>query len=390
MDFELSEEQQGLRDVSRSLLRDHSAPQHVRSALGGEDADRKLWELGVELGWTALAIPEPYGGLGQGLAELTIVAEELGRAAARGPFLPTALGGFAIARYGSTPLRADLLPALAEGSAKAAWAVAGTAGWTLPALRMAATPDGDAVVLNGRKTAAQDAGSADWLLVTATADGQPCLIVVERGAPGLQIRRQQTLDLTRNLYEVVFDNVRVPASRRLSASAEAVQALLDAAATLTAADALGAGTRLLEMTVEHAKTRVQFGQPIGGFQAVKHKCADMRMLVQGTRAAVYYAAMALDAAAGAASTAGSVTGADASEAASTAKAFASDGMSRLAGEALQVHGGVGFTWEHDLHLFLRRIKTDEQLYGDAAVHRERLCEFLVARHGAGQASPAIR
>jgi alkylation response protein AidB-like acyl-CoA dehydrogenase len=113
------------------------------------------------------------------------------------------------------------------------------------------------------------------------------------------------------------------------------------------------------------------------------------MLVQGTRAAVYYAAMALDAAAGA-STAGSVAGADASEAASTAKAFASDAMSRLAGEALQVHGGIGFTWEHDLHLFLRRIKTDEQLYGDAAVHRERLCEFLVARHGAGQASPAIR
>jgi alkylation response protein AidB-like acyl-CoA dehydrogenase len=370
MDFELSEEQRALRDVSRALLADHCTSAQVREMTGGADADAKLWELGTGLGWTGLAVPDEHGGSGAGLVELALVAEELGRAAARGPFIATALAGLAVARHGSPELRALALPALADGSATAAWAVAESGGWLSPAASLTRAGDGDAFVLSGRKTLAQDAGSAAWLLVSATADGEPAVVVVQREAPGVRIRRQQALDLTRNLYEVVLDAVWVPAGRRLLGGAAAVKELLSAAAVLTSADALGAGTRLLEMTVEHAKVRVQFGQPIGGFQAVKQKCAEMLMTTQGTRAAVYYAAMALDAAT-----------ADACEAASTAKAFTSDGISRLAGEALQVHGGIGFTWEHDLHLFLRRIKADEQLYGDAAVHRERLCEFLVTRHG---------
>jgi alkylation response protein AidB-like acyl-CoA dehydrogenase len=372
VDFELSQEQRALRDVSRGLLADHCAPAHVRAAAGGADADPKLWELGSELGWTGLLIPESHGGSGAGLAELTLVAEELGRAAARGPFLPAALAGLAISRHGSPELRELALPALASGSATAAWAVAESGGWFSPAGTLATAADSGVLMLSGSKTLVQDAASAEWLLVTAMVAGEPCLVVADRASPGTRVRRQQTLDLTRNLYEVVFDDVRVPAARRLSGRGAAVAEMLDAAAVLTAADALGAGTRLLEMTVEYAKSRVQFGQPIGAFQAVKHKAADMLMLAQGTRAAVYYAAMALDAATP-----------DAAEAVSTAKAFASDGMSRLAGDALQTHGGIGFTWEHDLHLFLRRIKADEQLYGDATVHRERLCGFLASRQGAG-------
>jgi alkylation response protein AidB-like acyl-CoA dehydrogenase len=381
VDFELSEEQQGLREVSRNLLADHSASAQVRAGISGADAEARLWELGTGLGWTGLAVPEADGGLGQGVAELTLVAEELGRAAARGPFLSTALAALAVARYGQDSLRSLVLPALAEGTARAALAVAEPGGWFPPAVRLAADgPTPGTLVLSGRKTLVADAGTADWLLVTAVADGEPVLVLVDADEPGIGIRRQEALDLTRNLYEVTFGDVAVDAARRLSGGPAAAGWLRDAAAVMTAADALGAGSRLMDMTVEHAKTRVQFGQPLGAFQAVKHKCADMRLLVTGARAAVYYAAMALDAA----STGTDITGTgvcpeEASEAASTAKAFASAGMARLAGEALQVHGGIGFTWEHDLHLYLRRIKADEQFYGDAGAHQERLAGFLLAR-----------
>jgi alkylation response protein AidB-like acyl-CoA dehydrogenase len=386
VDFELSEEQQGLREVSRNLLADHSASAQVRAGISGADAEAKLWELGTGLGWTGLAVPEADGGLGQGVAELTLVAEELGRAAARGPFLSTALAALAVARYGQDSLRSLVLPALAEGTARAALAVAEPGGWFPPTVRL--TANGAApgtLVLSGRKTLVADAGTADWLLVTAVADGEPVLVLVDADEPGIGIRRQEALDLTRNLYEVTFGDVAVDAARRFSGGAAAAGWLRDAAAVVTAADALGAGSRLMDLTVEHAKTRVQFGQPLGAFQAVKHKCADMRLLVTGTRAAVYYAAMALDAAStgtdstGTASTGSGVCPEEASEAASTAKAFASAGMTRLAGEALQVHGGIGFTWEHDLHLYLRRIKADEQFYGDAGAHQERLAGFLLAR-----------
>ena len=162
--------------------------------------------------------------------------------------------------------------------------------------------------------------------------------------------------------------------RRLIGGADIAQRLYDDGAVLTCADALGAGERLLAMTVEYAKVRVQFGRAIGSFQAVKHKCATMRMQLQGARAATYYAAMAADAGAP-----------DASRAASVAKAYVSEAMSRLAGEALQIHGGIGFTWEHDLHLYLRRIKVDEVLFGEPRTHQERLCTLLQAARSRGVA-----
>ncbi|MYQ35427.1 acyl-CoA dehydrogenase family protein [Streptomyces sp. SID4956] len=368
MDFELSEEQAMLRDVSRSALKSHASPEQVRAMAGDSRGDGgELWRLGGELGWTGLALPEEHGGSGQGLVELCLVAEELGRAAAPDPFLPTAVVGLAVVTSGSGELRETVLPQLAGGSAAAAWALAEPGGgWTAESVRATAVRDGQGFVIDGRKTAVQDADHATWLLVTALLDGEPVSFLVDRGTPGVTVRRQKTLDETRAFHEVRLEAVHVPETRLLGRTAAPTRRLCDAAAVLTAGDSLGAAERLLEMTVEYAKVRKQFGRPIGSFQAIKHKCSDMLMLVRGARAAVHYAAMALDADAE-----------DAGRAASVAKSFASEALSRVAGEALQTHGGIGFTWEHDLHLYLRRVKTNDMLHGSAAAHRERLCALLL-------------
>ncbi|MFI1357870.1 acyl-CoA dehydrogenase family protein [Streptomyces sp. NPDC020898] len=367
MNFELSEEQGMLREASRDLLSDRAPIAHVRAWMErDEDVDPEVWRLTADLGWPGLGLPEEYGGSGQGLVELALVAEEMGRALGRGPFAPTAIVGRALADAGSPGLRAEVLPALAAGSSWATWAFAEPrAPWSLDGVRAAARADGDAFVLDGVKTAVQDAGGARWLLVTARQDGVPASFVVDRDASGVTVRRQRVLDPTRAFHEVLLDGVRVPHDRRLAAGPEEIQRLLDDASVLRCADALGAMRRMLELTVEHTTTRVQFGQPIGTFQAVKHAAADMALLVHGTHAATSYAAMAADAGAD-----------DAARAACAAASYVAAGAGEVAGRALQLHGGVGFTWEHDLHLYLRRARADSVLYGDAAVHRDRLCTLL--------------
>ncbi|MDT7549257.1 MAG: hypothetical protein QOE84_1651 [Actinomycetota bacterium] len=366
MDFVLSDEQQMLKVATRDLLADRSGPVDVRRSLDSKEPPAKLWSLGSELGWPGLALPEVHGGSGQGLVELALVAEELGRAAARTPFVPTVVTAAAVARGGSPALQSEVLPSLAGGTETGAWAVA-QAGqpWSVDALRSSTRAEGNELVVSGRWTLVQDAGEARWLLVTSAVGGQPAALLVDAGTAGVSVRRQQVLDLTRTFDEVQLDDVRVPEERRLQLDATQLQRLLDDGAVLTAADALGAGERLLAMTVDYAKMRHQFGRAIGSFQSIKHKLATMRIALQGAQATTYYAAMTADA--------GSP---DASRAAAVAKAYVSEAMSALAGEALQVHGGIGFTWEHELHLYLRRIKVDAVLYGDAPLHQERLCGFL--------------
>ncbi|MCW2717864.1 acyl-CoA dehydrogenase family protein [Pseudonocardia sp.] len=368
MDFELSDEQAMLRDATRDLLGDRSPITRVRALLDGdEEIDADLWRLGTELGWTGLALPEEHGGSGQGLVELAIVAEEIGRSLARGPFLVSAVVGAAVARGGSSELQAEVLPALADGSLWATWAFAEPSSpWTLDGIAATAVADGDGgFVLDGVKTAVQDAGAARWLLVTALLDGAPVSLLVDRDTPGVTVRRQQVLDLTRTFHEVRFDGVRVPAGRRLDGDATDIQRLADDAAVLGCAEAVGVMDRVVEMTVEYAAIRVQFGRPIGSFQAVKHGAADMAVDALGARAAVYYAAMAADAGT-----------ADAAAAACVAASHISSTIGAVAGEALQLHGGIGFTWEHDLHLYLRRAKVDGVLHGTAPEHRERLVRLM--------------
>jgi alkylation response protein AidB-like acyl-CoA dehydrogenase len=347
VDFELTEEQAALRKVSRDMLAARCPPRLVRSlASSGRDLDDRLWQRGAELGWTGLAVPEERGGAGQGLAELCLVAEEIGRALAPGAVSDTALIGLALARLGQP----DLLPALAAGDLKASLACHGGVAGRYEA--------GD-LVLSGRATAVQAAAAADWLLMTAATEQGRRLVLVERARTAIELRR--TLDETRRWYDVVLDGIGVDAAGVVVADAADIQWLADAAAVLIAADSLGAGDQLLEMTVRHVTTREQFGRPLGSFQSMKHKVADMLMTLKGARAATYYAAMALDAGA-----------AGATAAASAAKAFTTGGVATLAGEALQAHGGIGFSWEHDLHLYLRRAKVNEILYGAPADHYERL------------------
>jgi alkylation response protein AidB-like acyl-CoA dehydrogenase len=356
VDFELTEEQAALREVSRSMLAVSCPPQLVRSAAAaGKGVDDKLWQRGAELGWTGLAVPEEHDGAGQGLVELCLVAEEIGRAAAPGPFADSALIALALARFG----RPELLPALAAGELKASLACHGP---------VAGRYDGGDLVLSGRVTAVQAAAAADWLLVTAAVppaagDQGGRLALVERAVTTVEPRR--TLDETRRWYDVVLDGVRIRAADVVAAGEADIRWLADAAAVLSAADSLGVGERLLEMTVGYVKVREQFGRPLGSFQSVKHKAADMLTTLKGARAATYYAAMALDAGV-----------ADATVAASVAKAFTAEGVAALAGEALQTHGGIGFTWEHDLHLYLRRVKVNEMLYGAPAEHYERIATLL--------------
>jgi alkylation response protein AidB-like acyl-CoA dehydrogenase len=367
MDFELSDEQAMLREASRDLLADRAPVAVLRTQLDAPaEVDPRLWRLAAELGWTGLLVPEEHGGAGQGLIEQSIVAEEIGRAVARGPFLPTSVVARAIARDGSETLATEVLPVLADGGAWATWAFAEPGRpWTPEGITATARRDGDDVVLSGVKTAVQDADGARWLLVTALEDGVPATFLVDREAPGVTVRRQETVDLTRSFAEVRLADVRTPAARRLGGGAEAVQRLLDDASVLLAAETLGTVERMLELTVEYVRVRVQFGRPLGSFQAVKQACATMAMQVQGARAATYYAAMAADADA-----------ADAERAACVAASFTSGVAGAVAGWALQLHGGIGFTWEHDLHLYLRRATTDAVLYGDPAVHRARLAGLL--------------
>src|SRR5215213_509667 len=356
-----------LREASRALLTDRAPVAVLRGQLDGDvEVDPALWRLASELGWVGLVVPEERGGSGQGLIELALVAEELGRAVARGPFLASAIVASAVARGGAPELHQQVLPALADGTAWATWAFAERGlPWTLDGVRATAETQGGDVVLTGSKTAVQDAGGASWLLVTAVTDDGPASYLVDRNTPGVEVRRQRTLDLTRSFSEVRLSDVRVPAERRLDGGEREIQRLLDDACVLSSAQTLGTLERMLQMTVDYVRTRVQFGRPIGSFQAVKQACSTMAMQVQGARAVSYSAAMAADAGTP-----------DAGQAACVAASYLSAVAGEVAGTSLQLHGGIGFTWEHDLHLYLRRAKADAMLHGDAAVHRERLCRLV--------------
>jgi alkylation response protein AidB-like acyl-CoA dehydrogenase len=372
VDFELSEEQLGLRDSTRRLLAASADVAATRKVIeSGAGFDGSLWRKGADLGWPALALPEELDGFGQQLVDLAVVATEHGRAVLPSPFLPTVVAADAIATSTNVTLRQEIAPQLAAGTATASWAFAEPGQpWSAAGLGLRASRDGDGFTLDGKKIAVQDASAAQWLLVDAALDGAPARFVTGRDTAGLTIRRQQAFDITRELDDITLAGVRLPAVALLSRGEEArrsIERSLRMITVLACAELVGVAERLLAMTIEHVKVREQFGRPIGGFQAIKHKCATMRIWAEASAAATWYAAMAVDAGTE-----------DCDRAVSVAKAYVGDAVSRLAGEALQAHGGIGFTWEHDLHLYLRRAKSNELLYGDPGWHRERLCQLLEA------------
>jgi alkylation response protein AidB-like acyl-CoA dehydrogenase len=342
-----TEEQEELRAVVRRFLRDTS---DVRTWMDSEEGhDPAGWrKMADQLGLPGIAVPEEYGGSGGGPVELGIVLEEMGRVLLPSPFFATvALAGQALTASADDAAQSRWLPGIADGSLTATLAVAEESG--RPDESTTTATDG---TLSGTKMFVVDGHTADLLLVVARTG----LFAVEGTAPGVARTRLETLDPTRRLARIDFDGV--PAVR----IGESVpHKALDLAVIALAAEQVGGAQACLDMAVGHAKVRVQFDRPIGTFQAIKHKCADLLLAVEAARSAVYHAASAGD---------------DLPVAASVAGAYCSAAFTHAAKENIQIHGGVGYTWEHDAHLYLKRAKSSEQLFGAPAAHRARLAELV--------------
>jgi len=377
MNFAFNEEQEELRAMARSFLADHSSPERVRAAMSSDlGFDTEVWKrIATELGWSAVTIPEDFGGLGLGHVELVALMEPMGESLLCAPFFSSAcLATNAILCAGSQDQQRALLPGIAEGTTLATLAWTERNGrWDASGIEALARPDGGDVVLDGIKRYVLDGHCADLLVIAARAPGSAgeagvSLFAVSADTPGLARRPLSTMDQTRRLAEVTLEGVRVPASARLGEAGEAGPLLtraLDLSSVALAAEQVGGAQRCLDLSVAYAKERQQFGRPIGSFQAIKHKCADMMVAVESARSAVYHAACV------------AAEGGDAlALAASTAKAVASDAYFRCAADAIQIHGGVGMTWEYDVHLYFKRAGSTGSFLGASAWHRERVARMI--------------
>ncbi len=379
MDFGFGEDQELLRSTTRRFLTEHQPLAEVRRSMEEPDLfDPDVWRQGAELGWTAMLVPSEHEGgsvTDQPLVDLVVLAEELGRELNPGPFVPSNVVADAVARFGTEVQGKEHLPRIARGEATCAWCLSGDGSPERAAVEVSATRTGDGWRLDGVARYVHAAGDATLLLVTAAeAEGDGAVnLLVPRPSAGLSDRALTGLDLTRRFGEVRFDGVAAPSHAELAGGWDVVERCLSVAAVLQAAESVGAADRLFAATVDYAKKRVQFGRTIGSFQALKHRLADLLMELEGMRAAAHYAALAL------------CEGLpDAAEAVATAGAYVDDAFAHLSGEALQLHGGIGFTWEHDVHLFVRRAKVNQVLYGDGAWHRERLTALFEAAATQGQ------
>jgi alkylation response protein AidB-like acyl-CoA dehydrogenase len=366
MYFDLTDEQQAIRSTARDFLAARYKSERIRELAESENGfEQSDWEEMAELGWPGLALPEEWGGQGLGIVDLAVLFEEMGYALAPSPLLSSAVAGLALAANGTDEQRERWLRPLAAGEARGTVALfdAGAPA-TIGGFEMEARADGDGVVLDGEKVLVMDAASADFFLV-ATSDGRRHL--VERGADGVSVVAEKSIDLTRRLYSVGFDGVRVDAGATLNGAQADYLPVLWRACVAIAAESTGVAQRTMEMAVAYAKDRQQFGRPIGAYQAVSHRCAQMLLETENSRSAVYGAAWAADA-----------EPESLPLAASMAKAYASDAGWRVPDASIQAHGGIGFTWEHDLHFFLKRGKANAASFGDARWHRDRVADLVFA------------
>ena len=366
MYFDLTDEQQAIRSTAHDFLAARYKSERIRALAESEHGfESSDWGEMAELGWTGLALPEEWGGQGLGIVELAVLFEEMGYSMAPSPLLSTTVAGLALATCGTDEQKDRWLRPLAAGEARGTPALfdAGTAA-TPANFEMEAKADGDGVVLDGEKVLVMDAASADFLLV-ATADGRRH--IVEREADGVTVTAEPSIDLTRRLHSVRLDGVRVGPESTLNGEQQDYLPVLWRACVAIAAESTGIAQRTLEMAVSYAKDRKQFDRPIGSYQAVSHRCAQMLLETENARSAVYGAAWAADA-----------EPESLPLAASMAKAYASDAGWRVPDASIQVHGGIGFTWEHDLHFFLKRGKANAATFGDAKWHRERVADAVLA------------
>jgi alkylation response protein AidB-like acyl-CoA dehydrogenase len=365
MYFDLTDEQQAIRSTAHDFLASRFKSERIREIAASESGfDEAGWKEMAELGWAGLALPEECGGQGLGTVELAVLFEEMGYALAPSPLLSNTIAGLALAAGGSDEQKERWLGPLADGTLRGTPALIDADG---PAEPMKFSM-GAGETLSGEKTLVLDAGSADFFLV-ATADGGRH--IVEKGAGGVTVTAEESIDPTRRLFSIRFDGVRPEAT--LPGSGADYHPVFHRACVALAAESTGIAQRALEMSVAYAKDRQQFGRPIGAYQAVSHRCAQMLLETENSRSAVYGAAWAADA-----------EPESLALAASTAKAYAADAGWRVPDMAIQVHGGIGFTWEHDLHFFLKRGRGNAAMFGDAKWHREQVAEAVLA----GETAPA--
>ena len=369
MNFAFSEEQEELRRSVRRFLEDKSPMTEVRRLMETtEGFDRAVWDqMANQLGLQALAVPEEYGGAGFGYVELTVVFEEMGAALLCAPYFATVgLAANALLSCGDEAAKKDLLPGIASGETVATLALTEDSGrWDLDGVALAASGKGADWKLDGHKMFVIDGHNADLVVVAARSAGGVSLFAVDKGAAGLTATPLATMDQTRKQARLEFAATPARLIGEEGAAAPALSKTLDLAAVALAAEQVGGSQRCLDMAVDYAKTRIQFGRPIGSFQAIKHKCADMLLEVESAKSAAYYAGWA--------------AAEDSEElpvVASLAKSYCSEAYFHAAAENIQIHGGIGFTWEHDAHLYFKRAKSSELMLGDPAYHRELLAQRI--------------
>ena len=375
MDTNLTADQELLADTTRRFLESECPITEVRRLHdeAPDGFDRDFWRRGCELGWTALLVGEDDGGgsvSGDGLLDLVLVAEEIGRFVSPGPLVPVNVVADALTRRGTAAQRAAVLPGLVSGDAIATWAFAeANDGWDAAGVTLAAGQDGaDQWRLDGAKTFVQDAAIADWFLVTARTGDGLTQFLVPSDTPGVSVTRLGTLDFTRQFGAITFDQVLVTGGAvvgEVGGAAADVERQLEVAAVLHDAETVGATDVVFTFTLEYAKDRVAFGRPIGSYQALKHRFADMRTWLEGCHATATASARAVQSDAD-----------DAAELVSVAKSYISDRCPSIIQDCVQLHGGIGVTWEHDLHLYLRRVAQNAALYGSVEQHRERLAALI--------------
>jgi alkylation response protein AidB-like acyl-CoA dehydrogenase len=372
MNFGFTEEQELLRAEVRKFLDENAPLEHVRKVTeAGGAIDPALWSRIAELGWVGLTMPEEHGGVGLDLETLIVVLEETGRSLFPSPLISTVLAAKAIERFGTAEQRSRWLPSLADGSRVGTLAfLERSDSWTPQGVEMVAKPDGDELILSGEKLFVTDAGLADLFVVAVREGSNPdaiTLVVVDRDTEGISTEDFDGMDLTKRIGRLTLSDVRVGEDSVLGDVGRgwsAAEWLLDLGAALVTAEAVGAAEAALDITAEFAKERIQFGEQIGRFQGVKHPLAEIYVDVESFKSLVYYAIWALD-----------QDAPDAPTAVSRAKAYCADSFPAAGIMGVQLHGGVGYTWEYDIQLYLKRSKWVRPMFGDADYHYERIARL---------------
>jgi alkylation response protein AidB-like acyl-CoA dehydrogenase len=377
MEFGLTQEQEMIRGQAAEFLKNECPMSFVRELMKSKQGhSEELWGKMSAMGWLGLILPEEYGGSDLSFVELVVVLEEMGRALLPGTYFSSVvLAGLALLEAGSEEQKNRWLVPLAEGKLKATFALTEPDGrWVAASVSARAERSDRGYLINGTKLFVPDAEVADLIICalrtsdsTRPEDGIT-LFAIDRDTRGLNITPLKTMDETRRLHEVSFEKLLIPANQVIGITDRGwpvIESVIDRATVGLCAEMVGGAQRVLDMCVEFSRSRVQFGRPIGSFQATQHKCADMLLLTESARSAVYAAACAV-----------SEKKNDVGLLASIAKAYTSDAYTRVAGEGIQIHGGMGFTWEHDAHLYFKRAKSDEVTFGDASYHRERVARLI--------------